>query len=75
MAFGFAPRPIDYDAYVALHLNIEYVSTARTVETVDAMRIATGKREMPREWIELLAKNPTEAARWRNEELRDLWVG
>lgn len=64
-----APRT--YDDVVALALNDEYVRAMRVSELVDAVRVARGTHEFPREWIALLADTEPEAASWGNRE----WTG
>ncbi len=45
------------------------MSARRKVELVDAMRVALGKCEMPREWIESVGGSAVEKALWRTDEV------
>ena len=53
--------PIDYLTFCGLTLNGERVRVRRIWDAVTADHIATGKQEVPDEWINYLIDNPDEA--------------
>ncbi len=63
---------LSYDEFVQLELNREIVRARKTVQLVDALEVASGKRSLPEEWLRWLTPDPSEAARLIAEQNRSL---
>lgn len=63
---------MSYEQRVSLSLNADRIHAARTVQMVDALEIAAGKRTIPEEWFSWLARSPVEASHLVAEQNRSL---
>jgi hypothetical protein len=60
--FGYSgPQPIPYELFVCLSLNLDRARTRAVLDSVDALEIAAGKKEVPEEWTDLICDSPEEA--------------